>query len=1158
MAQQPLSFQSLSINKMPGLPKGLAPYQELSPRINIIAGPNASGKSSTAQLIKKMLWPGDLSGIEAHGSLLAGKENWDIFLDGNKVSSQHNGINDELKGLPNREAENRYMLALHELIQTNEKDLARIIMQESIGGYDLDAAKNELKYESKPKSSTIKEYKAFEKSKKRYEEALDIQKTLKKEEEQLNELEKEKEKAIQAASYNEYYKLIADYKIAEKEASSIYEQFSLYPEVLGQMNGEEYTTVRDLNEEIEELRDVKRNTDHQINKSREEINALEIPEKGIPKEKLYELEENIRELEDIRKKLINLKQNKADAVKQKEIALSAINPSLQNPEWQGIELGQLNDLDQFIRDAHHVKSQMQNLQDRIEKLQQEYPQETHQDKTKTERGIDYLTQWLKTTINSSNIHPKWLYIMSGATLAAAITALVIQHWLLFMPAVIFSVIIIIDLVRKNQNTHDNISQWEDSYNHLNIGTIPEWTPEYVQEKLEALIRQLNNLELQEKISQQINTHRENLEKVQKQYKQIEQIYESYKKKLHALPQLPETDINSYTGMAYFLENLKKWQLHHSAAQGFEEQIKETTNEGQKLLESINTIAGEYDEKTVQDAAKARAVFQKLDEKENKRQKLVLEIKQLETTLKDKNDSLQKKQEKLNNIYQKLKLKTDEQYAIKNLVDQYETYHKLKNELSMARRKAKEKEDAMKAHPFFKKTEKGPETLTPNEAETLAAEYKGQSEKIITIREQITSIQTKINEAKRKHDLEYTLQQKEETIQNLHERYQENLSGMTGDLLINKLKEESKETNRPPVFHRANKLLGQITNGRYQLHMDEENDTAFTAYDTLSIKKQPLPLDQLSTGTRIQLLLSVRLAFIETQESSYKLPLLADELLANSDESRARAIIETLIEISKEGRQVFYFTAQDDEVQKWEQYLAHSDINYQLINLSGLPAEKAYKHPGAAPAIKLSKTGLPDPEKNDHHSYGESLGIPPFNLLTDNIEQMHLWYLIDNTSLLHQILSRGIDHWGPLKNFLEQGGKIEGLEEKKIQNLYDITKILSEYIELYKQGRPKPIDRQVLNESGAISPKFIDQVADLLNQQNNNPLHLIEALKNGAISGFRTNKADELAHFLEHDDYLPTTEPIKQEEIIARLQASLSNTSIAPSEIEELISRLNKR
>ena len=99
---------------------------------------------------------------------------------------------------------------------------------------------------------------------------------------------------------------------------------------------------------------------------------------------------------------------------------------------------------------------------------------------------------------------------------------------------------------------------------------------------------------------------------------------------------------------------------------------------------------------------------------------------------------------------------------------------------------------------------------------------------------------------------------------------------------------------------------------------------FTAVD--QVERRGRSLDQLSSGTRVQLLLAVRIAFVEQQEQGVKLPLLLDEVLGNSDDERARAIMEAVVELSREGRQIFYFTAQMDEVARWRALFAE-DARY---------------------------------------------------------------------------------------------------------------------------------------------------------------------------------------------------------------------------------------
>src|SRR5690606_36892234 len=142
----------------------------------------------------------------------------------------------------------------------------------------------------------------------------------------------------------------------------------------------------------------------------------------------------------------------------------------------------------------------------------------------------------------------------------------------------------------------------------------------------------------------------------------------------------------------------------------------------------------------------------------------------------------------------------------------------------------------------------------------------------------------------------------------------------------KLKEETREQGKPQVLKRASEIFSRITSGRYSLEVDPQG-TAFRAYDhKIGLGQR---LDELSSGTRVQLILAVRLAFLEQQEVNVTMPLLADELLANSDDARAAAIIEALTEISRDGRQIIYFTAQQDEVQKWKAKLHNSDLDLKV-------------------------------------------------------------------------------------------------------------------------------------------------------------------------------------------------------------------------------------
>ena len=104
-----------------------------------------------------------------------------------------------------------------------------------------------------------------------------------------------------------------------------------------------------------------------------------------------------------------------------------------------------------------------------------------------------------------------------------------------------------------------------------------------------------------------------------------------------------------------------------------------------------------------------------------------------------------------------------------------------------------------------------------------------------------------------------------------------------------IQQETRDASLPIVFHRARELFGIITRGRYDLQLDEGPPPAFTAQDTAT--GALLHLDQLSSGTRVQLLMAIRLAFVENVEAGPRLPVLFDETLGNSDELRAGASVD---------------------------------------------------------------------------------------------------------------------------------------------------------------------------------------------------------------------------------------------------------------------------
>ncbi len=114
--------------------------------------------------------------------------------------------------------------------------------------------------------------------------------------------------------------------------------------------------------------------------------------------------------------------------------------------------------------------------------------------------------------------------------------------------------------------------------------------------------------------------------------------------------------------------------------------------------------------------------------------------------------------------------------------------------------------------------------------------------------------------------------------------------------------------QPPVVNRASSLLSRFTGNRYSLNPVGLEDEDISALD--SETGAALPLEHLSRGTRMQLLLALKIAFAELVEAGDRLPIILDEVLANSDLERFREVTLAMVELVRQGRQIFYLTCQE--------------------------------------------------------------------------------------------------------------------------------------------------------------------------------------------------------------------------------------------------------
>jgi uncharacterized protein YhaN len=124
-------------------------------------------------------------------------------------------------------------------------------------------------------------------------------------------------------------------------------------------------------------------------------------------------------------------------------------------------------------------------------------------------------------------------------------------------------------------------------------------------------------------------------------------------------------------------------------------------------------------------------------------------------------------------------------------------------------------------------------------------------------------------------------------------------------VVGRMKRKYERTCQPAILAATGEFLKPLTDGRFanvwtplgerDLLVDDEQGRTYS-------------LDELSGGTREQLLLATRLAVIsDLSRRGVELPIVLDDVLVNFDEPRTNAAIDTLLGMANEHQQMLFFT-----------------------------------------------------------------------------------------------------------------------------------------------------------------------------------------------------------------------------------------------------------
>ena len=123
--------------------------------------------------------------------------------------------------------------------------------------------------------------------------------------------------------------------------------------------------------------------------------------------------------------------------------------------------------------------------------------------------------------------------------------------------------------------------------------------------------------------------------------------------------------------------------------------------------------------------------------------------------------------------------------------------------------------------------------------------------------------------------------------------------------IERIRRRMERHSQSESLQLASQYLAQLTAGRYHNIWSPLGERHLRVDDDA---EQTLRVEQLSTGTREQVFLAIRLAMIRRfAQQGTELPLVLDDVFVNFDQTRSEAAVDTILDVAQSGQQVLLFT-----------------------------------------------------------------------------------------------------------------------------------------------------------------------------------------------------------------------------------------------------------
>lgn len=1137
-----MKLERLNIIQLPGILKGFV-LENLAPGINLITGPNASGKSSLVRAMRYLIDPscgtreGTQGAVTLEADLSSSAGSFRVIRSGRQIEWHQDGKPVDRPLLPEGNFIYCYWLSMHDLLEegATEHEILKNIQRTLAGGFDLEEVRRETLPELGPRYGRSQAA-ALEERERGLRKIIQHYESLEAERGRLEGLDREIYQAnlasTRVAKVDQALELMAA-KGTLREAENEVEDF---PAGIERLQGQEKTRLEELEKRRKKIVQQRTEVKNRLADARLKQQKTELGEQSPGAAEVAARQKDIEEVERCRVQLEeNRNQLRKAQAKEKTAAEKLTHPSAEIPRISP----------EKAQKAMECAEKLWEHKQKLTKLKLSAETEPVSENKLEAVGslISELRRWLR-QVEPATLRS--LFVGGGLAMVLALAAM-LSAWAGKAPAAfVFStaaglgmayVMVRLNLIRTRRR------ECERRVAEINPDPPLVWNMEKVGGRLEALENELAQLRCKQERAAYAERDRREIEELDKELAKLDKEKNELAEEIGFDPAKGFENLAQFHRLVSELDQAGTERLiQEQAVDKKNQEIRERLDKVADLLYR-NNLRIEQDEP---DINTVKSYFDELRERIGILRDAKREAADAEKEIDRLNGETKEVDQALAELYEKAGLPAGEREALVKLCEKFDDYVKACKKKEQAENLVKHKQNGLEQEPELLKY-----VENDNEVDliTLRDKLKNEAGRLNELYADRADLKQRLDKAGGDQALEKARFERDQAYEALRDAYEKTMYTAAGQFLLEQVTDEHRTKQEPEIVAKARERMEYYTDNRYSLQLDREG--AIQTYDLeQEIVQGP---EELSGGTRMQLFMALRFAATSMLEKNIEpLPVFLDEVLTAADPQRFGNIVRNLKSVAeKEGRQIICLSTQTADVIRWEKAAGERPRH---IHLPWTRSEESAGEPEDYP-VSMPEP-VPAPGSLSDAEYAAKLRVPPLDPGA-GAGAIHIFHLLrDDLQLLYQLLNdQRITHLGPLEKFLASEAAVYAIPDKETrQRISSRCRVARVWLDLWCQGRGRPVDRHLLEQSDAVSDSFIDQVSELAQRVNGDAEQLLEHLAQGKVPRFRQNKIEELKEWLEEQGCIENAEILNQEERL-RQTLSLAAGYADPQEIQTTVSFL---